>query len=70
MEEVFVANIWSAGMGQVPGGSKGGKEGLDDLDGPREEQPEEEWLQTSSEEERNDLTGENAQFDLSQEISI
>ena len=57
-------------MGQVPGGSKGGKEGLENLDGQPAEQPEEEWLQTSSEEEQNDVAGDNAQFDLSQEISI
>lgn len=60
VEEVFVANIWSAGMGQAPGGSKGGKEGQDNLDGEPEEQPEEEWLQTSSEEEQNDLAGDAA----------
>jgi len=33
VEDVFVANIWSAGMGQVPGGSKAGKDGQGDQTG-------------------------------------
>ena len=27
VDEVFVANAWSAGMGQIPGGSRGGRDG-------------------------------------------
>lgn len=70
VDEVFVANAWSAGLGQVPGGSKGGRADFNANNGGVEDQPEEEWLQTSSEEERVDLNGENGQFDVSQEISI
>lgn len=49
----------------MPGGSKRTKDGSNLNNDGTEEQPDEEWLQSSSEEERLENNGELAQFDVS-----
>ena len=72
VEDVFVANVWSAGLGGIGGENPKIKNSADcgELgDDDEKPQPEVEWLATSSDE--GDLNDEkNPDFDVSQDLTI
>lgn len=57
VDDVFAANVWSAGLSKLAGGPSGAPEqepsSLNPSDNKFEEPPEEEWLNTSSEAEED-----------------
>ena len=70
VDDVFAANVWSAGLSKLAGGPSGvpEQEQVVQKENKFEDPPEEEWLNTSSEDEKDQHHDQD--FDISQDLSI